>query len=373
MSGDRLEVLAVEPFFGGSHRAFLEAVCRQSRHRWTLLTSKPLHWKWRYRVAPWELAKAAADIERPDVVFCSSMLDLPAWRGHSRKVDVMHAPTVTYFHESQWSYPLHPSAKPDHQYGYANLITALESDECWFNSHYHRDDFLRESKSFVKRMPDSQELFDFDALAKRSRVIYPGFDPPEIQRPVTASTEPTGEERPLRIGWVSRWEHDKQPDQFLELLKRIHQDGIEYELILCGARPRVMPQEHQQIVDLAGPRLVADAYAATRKEYWNRLGQMDVVVSTAAHEFYGIAVCEAIWAGAVAILPNRLSYPELVSQECLYESLDHGAEIISALRNRQQREQIQADQRDRMRAHMCSHTVKQIDDQLVAVSRQNRK
>ena len=54
-----------------------------------------------------------------------------------------------------------------------------------------------------------------------------------------------------------------------------------------------------------------------------------VTLSTAEHEFFGIAVLEAMAHGSFALLPNRLSYPELLSgphvrettrRECLYGS-----------------------------------------------------
>ena len=57
--------------------------------------------------------------------------------------------------------------------------------------------------------------------------------------------------------------------------------------------------------------------------YVEALSRADVVVSTAFHEFFGVAVVEAIAAGAFPILPNRLSYPELIpsayNQTCLYD------------------------------------------------------
>ena len=46
------------------------------------------------------------------------------------------------------------------------------------------------------------------------------------------------------------------------------------------------------------------------------------MISTANHEFFGISVVEAVSAGALPLLPTRLSYPELIPSSahdrCLY-------------------------------------------------------
>ncbi len=47
-----------------------------------------------------------------------------------------------------------------------------------------------------------------------------------------------------------------------------------------------------------------------------------IVVSTAWHEFFGISVIEAVRAGCRALLPRRLSYPELFPKEFLYDEGD---------------------------------------------------
>ena len=37
----QLDILALEPFFGGARKAMLETIMRHSRHRWTLLKLPP--------------------------------------------------------------------------------------------------------------------------------------------------------------------------------------------------------------------------------------------------------------------------------------------------------------------------------------------
>ncbi len=44
-----LRVLALEAYYGGSHKAFLDGWIADSRHDWTLLTLPDSKWKWRMR------------------------------------------------------------------------------------------------------------------------------------------------------------------------------------------------------------------------------------------------------------------------------------------------------------------------------------
>jgi hypothetical protein len=48
------------------------------------------------------------------------------------------------------------------------------------------------------------------------------------------------------------------------------------------------------------------------------LSKGNIVVSTSLHEFYGISIIEAVRAGCVPLLPDRLSYPELFDDKFLY-------------------------------------------------------
>lgn len=340
-----MHVLAVEPYFGGSHRAFLDGVASRSQHRWKLITGAARHWKWRMRNAPLGLAIELADdldreeaIERmPNVVFCSEMLDLPQWRGFLLSLGrdrgarfenvsnqlqrIATLPTVCYFHENQWTYPISPDAREDSHYGYTNLLTALAADEVWFNSAYHRSDFLAAAHAFVARMPDQRASHDLDHLAAKSRVVPPGFETVDTRGERNTSTL-------LRIGWVARWEHDKRPDRFERLLQMLVAKNVGFELILLGARHRQGSEVLSRIERAHADKLRFSGFAASRGEYREWLRQMDVVVSTADHEFFGIAVCEAISAGAMPLVPDAMSYPEIIPAGFRYNSLDEAAVLL---------------------------------------------
>ncbi|MCO8122737.1 DUF3524 domain-containing protein [Stieleria sp. TO1_6] len=370
-----LNALAIEPYYGGSHKAFLDGVVAHSRHHWTLATLPPRHWKWRMRSSPLVILKAVATAiaqagGQPDIILCSDMLDVASWYGLAARDPrfcdwIGQVPVITYFHENQWAYPTSPAARPDHHYGYTNLLTAIASDECWFNSEFNRRSFFDRSADFVRRMPDGHSDHDLQSVEAASRVIAPGFVPPPLSPRTRAA------DSPIRIGWVGRFEHDKRPDRFLALLEQLAAQPLKFQLILLGQRGRG-GEGLDQIQARFPTCILHDGYAVSRAEYERHLMQMDVVVSTADHEFFGIAICEAIWSGAIPVTPNRLSYVEYVPDELRYESIDQAAQIITHLSSQRSRGNGSLDHwmescRKRIANYQISNVTRQIDQALTRV------
>jgi glycosyltransferase involved in cell wall biosynthesis len=86
-----------------------------------------------------------------------------------------------------------------------------------------------------------------------------------------------------------------------------------------------MPEEFEAARERLGPRVVHYGRAGA-EAYARLLWQADVVASTARHEFFGVAVVEAIYCGCVPVLPRRLAYPEVIPEayhdHCLYDDFD---------------------------------------------------
>jgi glycosyltransferase involved in cell wall biosynthesis len=63
-----------------------------------------------------------------------------------------------------------------------------------------------------------------------------------------------------------------------------------------------------------------------RPAYIRLLLEADVALSTARHDFFGVAIAEAMAAGAMPIVPSALNYPDLVPEwahdRCLYTGAD---------------------------------------------------
>ena len=310
-----MNVLALEPYYGGSHKAFLDQWRARSRHSWTVLTLPGHKWKWRMRHAAYTLADQArilTDRKRGcDVIFCSDMLNLAEFYGLA-PVELRAVPAVAYFHENQLTYPVRSETERDYHFGYTNMTTAVAARRVWFNSEFNRRSFLEALPAFLKRMPDYYPEGIVEQIRARSEIQYPGIEELPTSRPRKPG--------PLRILWAARWEHDKNPEAFFEAIEALERAGVSYRISVIGEQFRECPSVFEQAYCDFAHRIDRWGYQQTREEYVQALLDADVFVSTATHEFFGLSAVEAIAAGAYPLLPNRLAYPELLS-DVLSENL----------------------------------------------------
>jgi glycosyltransferase involved in cell wall biosynthesis len=195
-----------------------------------------------------------------------------------------------------------------------NFTTAIAASEVWFNTAYHRDSFLDALRLMLKKMPDYNSLDYVDQIRAKSHVVPQGIEPmPKRQQRLPG---------PPRILWVARWESDKNPEMFFEALFRLLESGVEFQVDVIGQQFERVPEIFEQARTRLGDRIGRWGYQPTRDDYVRALGEADIVVSTADHEFFGVSIVEAVSAGAFPLLPQRLSYPELFGLGVRPESSD---------------------------------------------------
>ena len=300
-----LRVLALEPYHGGSHKAFLDGWMQYSQHEWTVLSLPPWKWKWRMRHSAITLANQTSEKIREggdwDIIFCSDMLNLAEYLGLVPQ-SIQKLPSIVYFHENQLTYPVTHPQEFDFHYVLTNLITALAATEVWFNSLYHQNIFLGELRGFLKRMPDFQPLEEIEDVRNKSFVRHPGIH----QLPKRKKRIPG----PMRIVWAARWEHDKNPELFFKSLQILKARKVEFRISVMGEQFRQSPD----VFDSARKEFVNHidrwGYQQERSDYEAALSEADIFVSTADHEFFGFSVIEAAAAGAFPLVPEKLAYPE---------------------------------------------------------------
>lgn len=312
-----MRILLIEPYFGGSHAAWAEGYARASAHDVDLLTLPARFWKWRMRGAALTLAERAEALiverGRPDVVLASDMLDLPTFLGLTRQI-IGDPAVALYMHENQITYPPPAGANTDHSYGFTNWLSAVAADLVLFNSSYHLEEFYSVLPGLLGSLPDFPHSETIPAVRDRSEVLPVGID---LER-LADRVDPGG---PPIVLWNQRWEYDKNPRAFFQALYRLMDDGLDFGVILAGENFRNTPDEFVDAEQRLGKRLIHKGFLPT-DGYFELLSRSDVVVSTANHEFFGVAVVEAVAAGAFPVLPDRLSYPGLIPVEyhehCLY-------------------------------------------------------
>lgn len=302
-----MKILVLESYYGGSHKAFLDGWRADSTHEFTLLTLPPTKWKWRMRHAAITFAQQVNELitsgEKWDFLFCSDMLNLAEFLGLVDE-SIRTLPKVVYFHENQLTYPVQVESERDYQYCMTNITTAVAADAVWFNSAFHRDEFLEAIDAFLKRMPDFQPIQVIEQIRQKSSIHPPGIGPIEHSK----ERKPG----PIRILWAARWEHDKNPEDFFAAMKILKDKGLDFRLNVIGEQFRDQPQIFDWAKDYFSEHIDRWGYQSSRDQYEAALAESDIVVSTANHEFFGIGMLEAIAAGCFPLLPQRLSYPTII-------------------------------------------------------------
>ncbi len=308
-----MDVLLIEPYYGGSHRSFLEGLRRNLPFRFDLLSLPARLWKWRMRLgAPWFAQELRESGRRYDRIVVSSFLDVAAFRGLAPRW-VRDVPLLTYFHENQAAYPVQVDEPRDLHFALTNLTTILASDSVAFNSAFNRDSFLDECLPFTAKARDMELAGLRGTIEARSRVLYPpvDFDPIDAVAPSRG-----GDGAPV-ILWAHRWEHDKDPEAFFQAVEVLHGLGREFRLVVMGEGFQRVPAVFKEAKARFADRILQWGFADGR-DYPAWLRRSDIAVSTARHEFFGIGIVEAVRAGCIPCLPRRLVYPELFPDEFLY-------------------------------------------------------
>ena len=337
-----LTIWLLTPYHTGSHRAWAEGYAAASRHRVRILALPGYFWKWRMQGAALELAEQArallAASERPDLLLATSMVNLPAFLALTRR-ELAGAPAVLYMHENQLTYPPPPGTKRDLTYGMIQHLAMLAADRVCFNSAYHLTSWFAELPRLLKHFPDYTHLETVEAARAKAQVLPVGCDlrrldrygvdketgkqgDKETRKQGDKETRKQGGELPL-ILWNQRWEYDKDPQTMLRALYALADAGTPFRVALAGENFRVQPAEFEEARTRLGDRLIHYGYVESEAAYARLLLEADVVLSTAIHEFFGVSVAEAIYCGCRPVLPNRLSYPELIPpawrSRCLYD------------------------------------------------------
>lgn len=310
-----MRVIVVEPWAAGSHEAWAAGLAGASTHELHVVRHDGRFWRWRMRGGSLTLADEVREligtVGPPDALVVSGTVDVSSLLGFLRRDLHPTVPVAVYLHESQLLFPVGPSQQPEEEFAMVNWRSMAVADAVWCNSAFHRDALVAALPPFLAGVPDRPHTAHLAGVVDRTTVLPVGVDTVPLIEAARTSTADAG--GPPLVLWNHRWDHDKNPQQFLGIVVKLAEQGVPFRLAVVGENRRTHPREFDAARAVLADRIDTWGWV-DRDGYRALLLRSDVVVSTAIHEFFGIAMVEAMAAGCVPLLPRRLSYPELVPE-----------------------------------------------------------
>lgn len=297
-----------------------------TEYEWTELCLPPRHFAWRVRGNSliWATTQGQVLEQDYDLLIATSMVDLSSLRGFVPSL--ARVPTLLYVHENQFQYPQNRSDRNNVEPLLVPLYAALCADTVAFNSHFNRSSFLKGAATLLSRLP---EQFPSSIMDKLNTSIVLAVPLPENSpRLPLASPEPKaqlGSNEVLSIVWNHRWEFDKGPELLLAVVTAIEAQQLPIQLHVVGQQFREQPIEFEKINNLLDKHAERTniqrglyGFIEEYSNYTQLLKTCDVVLSTAIHDFQGLAIQEACLMGCVPLVPNDLAYPEYIAEKYRY-------------------------------------------------------
>ncbi|MEE9344395.1 MAG: DUF3524 domain-containing protein [Methylococcales bacterium] len=309
-----MKVLLLSAYDVASHRYWRKGlVSHLDMFDWQQLYLPPRHFNWRIRGNPlsWALSEQVTLSQHYDAIIATSMVDLATLKGLIP--NLANTPSIVYFHENQFAYPLGTHQQYRIEPQMVTLYNGLTADKLVFNSEYNRTTYLVGIEQLLAKMPDCVPKGTVDQLFCKSQVIPV---PLELAKRVKRAAFSA----PLILVWNHRWEYDKGPERLYAALLSLKKRDIDFRIHIIGQQFRQSPEIFAQIQNNFSEYIGKFGYLENHHEYQHILLESDLVISTAIHEFQGLAVMEAVALGCIPVVPDRLSYPEFFGQKYCYPS-----------------------------------------------------
>ena len=307
-----MKIIIIEPFYTGSHKSWIEGYKKSSNHNIRVISLPGRFWKWRMHGGAITLAKKYQNCKfNPDLILASDMLNLPVFKSLIKAT----CPIGLYFHENQFTYPWSPNdtdpeLQRDKHYGFINYSSALSADHNYFNSQFHFDSFIYGLEKFLRQFPDYREIQNIEKIISKSSIMYLGMDLQKFDPFLTNNNN-----KPKIILWNHRWEYDKNPDQFFEVMQNLSKNNIDFQLAVLGKEFKDENLCFTNAKKNLKKHIIHFGYTPSFADYANWLCKADILPITSNQDFFGASIMEAVYCRTIPLLPNRLTYPELFDKQ----------------------------------------------------------
>lgn len=322
-----MRILLLSAYNTTSHNYWCSSLIKNfPEYNWDFLKLPPRKFSWRIRGNPLSWLALENDKLKGhyDTVIATSMVDLATIIGLYPNLG--NAKKVYYFHENQFEYPLSNDKQHSNvESMMVNLYGALSADLVVFNSNYNKGSFFEGAGKFLKKINDHSPVSILEGINAKAIVL---------PVPICERLDEDIEKIPYSIVWNHRWEYDKNPNDFYKALKILRDNNVGFKLIMMGIQFKNSPEAFNKIRRDFSENILCWG-EQSKQDYVKWLKKSSFIVSTALHEFQGLAIMEGVQMGATPIVPNRLSYPQWFPKENIFGNTpkELAKKLISSFNN----------------------------------------
>ena len=126
-------------------------------------------------------------------------------------------------------------------------------------------------------------------------------------------------DRPLRVGFAARWDQEKQPDFYMDLIEEFHRQaplmGVEF-CVFSGSKLKSNNDSYMQRTrDLQARGLLTIYEDLEKNDYYELLNNTRVLFNCALQDWVSNTVSEADTLGANVLYPAYRSFPETFAND----------------------------------------------------------
>jgi hypothetical protein len=307
-TSDQLDILALEPFYGGARKAMLETMIHHSRHRWTLLKLPPRRMERRLAAAANWFAEQLSRhwVGRVDLVFTSEAMNLSDLI--RLLPDVEKKPSVVYFHDNQLPDP--PPVKMNAR-DVVNLATATAATELWFNSSWHLNNFARRASALYAHHQELASSDPIPEILNKARLM-----PPPIDLSITGDISSFSNlQRRKQMIFVETRDTDLR--LLNDGLRLLRDRGEKFDLVTVGP-----------VKDLSADFARTALSESDEQAQTAAMFQTDVFLSARRSATLDHSAVRAVMAHCWPVVPADGFYPEIIpenlQERCLYDGTPDG-------------------------------------------------